>query len=101
MKIIIIPIQEQWNNNQQYQQVRIYAHLRGSFFSATVDCIVLTKHVRQTAMCVQGKVCIVALLVLQMTHRSSGQDGGSSWTSSNFSTKESYWKMDNQICLEI
>ena len=72
------------------QQVYIHDYLRGSFFSATVDCIVFTKHVLQTAIWVHGKVCIVALLAVQIIHCSSGQDGGSSWTSSSFSTSESY-----------
>ena len=81
------------------QQIYIHDYLRGSFFSATVDCIVFTKHVLQTAMCVHGKVCIVALLAVQMTHRSSGQVGGSSWTSSSFSTSESYKLINNvRLC---
>lgn len=64
-------------------RARQITHRNGNNRCATALCIVFTKHRRQTTRCPHGDVCIVARALIQMTHSSSCDVGGSGSLSSN------------------
>lgn len=75
---------------------RQITHRNGNKRCATALCIVFTKHRRQTTRCPHGDVCIVARALIQMTHSSSCDVGGSGSLSSNLFKSLSYREKERQ-----